>query len=302
MKKNILFGVLLMTWVTSVGQQDPLYSQYLFNPFIINPAYAGYSKDLTALAAYRLQWAGYDGSPVTMNASGHVALADNRMGLGLVVLLDKLGSDRTTTLQASYAYHLLLNKGMRVSFGLNGGVVNYKTDYSDLIIDETDPKFQQTISEFKPTVGAGVIFSTDHLYLGISVPKMLKATTEVGESNVVLYNQHAYAHLAYVFVLTQRLKLKPFILARAVQGSSVNADFGAALHADDAYTIGFFTRSLNTYGFLAKLNLGDMLRFGYVFELPTNQSVGAQYTTHEFTLGIRMRLLRFHDLVAVADF
>lgn len=91
-------------------------------------------------------------------------------------------------------------------------------------------------------------------------------------------------------------------MARGVKGSSVNADFGMCLNADDAYTLGLFTRNLHTYGFLAKINLGDMLRLGYVFELPTNKSVGSQYTSHEVTLGIRMRLLRFHDIMSVADF
>ncbi|HEY3404925.1 MAG TPA: type IX secretion system membrane protein PorP/SprF [Ohtaekwangia sp.] len=302
MKKNILFGLMMITWGISFCQQDPLYSQYIINPFIINPAYAGYSKDLNALAAYRLQWAGYDGSPVTMNASGHIALTDNRMGLGLTVLTDKIGSEETTTIQASYAYHLLFKKNVRISFGLNGGVVNYKNDFSNLVIDENDPKFQSNINVFKPTVGAGVIFSSDHFFIGLSVPKMLESSASVDGTNLILYNQHAYAHLAYLFTVSPRLKLKPFVMGRAVQGSTLNTDFGICLNADDSYTIGLFTRNLNTYGFLAKLNLGDMVRMGYVFELPTNKSVGSQYTSHEVTLGIRMRVFRFHDIEAVADF
>jgi type IX secretion system PorP/SprF family membrane protein len=237
-----------------------------------------------------------------MNASGHVALYNNRMGLGLTLLKDNVGSDKTTMIQASYAYHLLLDNNQRISFGLNAGMVNYSMDYSTLIIDETDPKFQTNISEFKPTVGAGIIFSSDHFYAGLSVPKMLKSSTNVDGVQVILYNQHVYAHLAYLFTLSSRVKLKPFVLARAVQGSPVNFDVGASLHADDSYTLGFFTRSLHTYGFLAKINLGDVMRLGYVFELPTNQSVGIHYTSHEITLGIRMRLLRFHDIAAVSDF
>jgi len=302
MKKNILFGILMTIGATSWGQQDPLYSQYLFNPFMLNPAYAGYSKDLTAQAAYRLQWAGFDGSPVTMNASGHVALLDNRMGLGLMILRDNIGVDNTLTMQASYAYHLLLKDNMRISFGLNGGVVNYRSDYDELIVDETDPKFQNNINIMKPTVGAGMIFSTDHLFIGFSVPKMLKASTTVEGAQLNLYNQHAYAYVSYLFNITTRLKLKPFVLSRAVQGASFNFDLGATLTADDAYTLGFFTRSLTTYGLLAKINLGDVLRFAYVFELPTNQSVGINYTSHEITLGIRMRVLRFHDIMTVSDF
>jgi type IX secretion system PorP/SprF family membrane protein len=302
MKKILPLGILLLAALNAWCQQDPLYSQYLFNPFILNPAYAGYSKDLTALAAYRKQWTGFDGAPVTMNATGHIALLDNRMGLGLTVLQDEIGTDKTTQALMSYAYHLLLNNNQKISFGLRGGMVNYKGDYSSLTIDETDPKFQNNISEFKPSVGAGIIYSSDKIFAGLSVPNLLKATTTVDGSSLLLYSQHAYLHLMYVLPVSARLKVKPFVLARAVQGSPVNFDFGASLSADDSYTIGLFTRSMNTYGFLAKLHVGDVMRIGYIFELPTNKSVGTSYTTHEFTIGVRMSVMKFHDLTAVADF
>jgi Type IX secretion system membrane protein PorP/SprF len=71
---------------------------------------------------------------------------------------------------------------------------------------------------------------------------------------------------------------------------------------DDSYTLGFFTRNFSTYGFLAQINLGDNLRFGYVFELPTKNSVGTQYNTHELTLGVRLSVLAFHDLGTIRDF
>jgi len=294
--------VLWMMTLAAWCQQDPLYSQYLFNPFILNPAYAGYSKDLTALAAYRVQWTGFDGAPVTMNATGHIALMENRMGLGLTALTDEIGSDKTTQMLVSYAYHLLLSNNQKISFGLRGGMVNYKGDYSALKVDETDPKFQSNLSEFKPSVGAGIIYSSDHIYAGFSVPNLLNASATIDDTPVILYSRHAYLHLMYVLTVSSRLKVKPFVLARAVQGSPVNVDFGATLSADDSYTIGMFTRSMNTFGFMAKLHLGDVMRIGYIFELPTNKSVGTSYATHEFTIGVRMSVMRFHDLTAVADF
>jgi type IX secretion system PorP/SprF family membrane protein len=302
MRKILLLLMLCVKPLISFCQQDPLQSQYLFNPFIINPAYAGLSKDLSALAAYRLQWAGYDGAPVTMNASGHVALRDNRMGLGLIVLKDKIGTDMTAQVLASYAYHLQMTNNRKVSFGLRGGVANYKLDYSSLTIDDTDPKFQGNTSELKPSFGAGVIFSSDNLYASFSVPNMLQTTTAIDGVLTTLYNRHAYVHISYVLPLSSRLKIKPFLLACAVEGSPVHFDLGAALSGDDSYSLGVFSRGLNTYGFFGKVHVGDMLRLGYVFELPTNKSVGVSYPTHEFTVGIRMKVFSFHDIMAVTDF
>lgn len=295
-------ALLFCSWV-SYAQQDPLYSQYIFNPFIINPAYAGFSKDLTGLAAYRLQWAGYEGSPVTMNASGHIALADNRMGLGLTILQDKIGTNKTSEFLISYGYHIGFRNNSRVSFGLQAGVVNYRNDFNDLTIDKNDPKFQSSISEFSPSFGAGIIYSSDKVYLSFSVPKMLdgKTTTE-DNIDVVLYSQQLYGMGAYLFTLSHRLKLKPFVMTRYITGAPVSTDFGVALNADDSYTLGLFTRSLHTYGAMMKINLGDMLRVGYIFELPTDKSVGLNYTAHEITVGIRTRLLRFHDLNTISDF
>lgn len=298
----LLLAIFLLCRYSGWAQQDPLYAQYLINPFVLNPAYSGFTKDFQALAAYRVQWTGYDGAPVTMNASGHIALADNRMGVGLMLMQDEIGSNKTTELILTYGYHLLLEKNKKVSFGLRGGMVNYKSDYSALTIDESDPKFQSSISEWKPSVGAGVIFSSDRFYAGFSVPNLLEAAVVTNDVEIQLYSQHAYVHMAYLLTLSPRLKLKPFVLARAVEGATISVDAGAALQADDSYTIGMFTRKLNTFGFLGKLHLGEVLRVGYVFELPTNKSIGVNYPSHEITLGIRMNLLKSHDVMAVSDF
>jgi type IX secretion system PorP/SprF family membrane protein len=302
MKK--LIGLLLLILIGSYSvhaQQDPLYAQYLTTPMMINPAYAGYSHDLNGSVSYRKQWAGFDGSPVTMNASGHMALFDNRMGVGVMLVQDKIGSDQTTEAQLTYGYHLPLKDGMNVSFGLQGGVVNYKTDYSDLTINPDDPNFTP-ISEWNPTIGAGVMFSGETFLLSLSVPKMLKASSDADSLATGLYNRSFYGLGAYVFQINYRIKLKPYVLLRAVPDAPVSMDYGISMTGDDSYTLGLFTRDFNTLGFLAQINLGEMFRMGYVFELPTGQSVGTKYTTHEFMIGIRVRALKFHDLTTIRNF
>ncbi len=303
MKK--LYGLIvcmLLTIPVAMAQQDPLYAQYILNPFVINPAYAGYAKDFSAQAGYRLQWAGFEGSPVTMNATGNIALLDNKMGLGLTLLQDKIGTHKTTEMLAAYAYHVALKNNMRLSFGLQGGIINYRNDFTELTIDTNDPKFQNSIQEMAPTVGSGIIFSSDKVYLSFSVPKLLRAQTPSDDNNLTIYNRHMYFQGAYLINLTSRLKLKPFVLARYVVGAPLSGDVGVLLQGDDSYSLGIFSRALHTYGFLAKINLGDQLRFGYVLELPTSRSVGFAYTVHELTVGIRMRALRFHDINTVNDF
>ena len=301
MKTLYLFIGFLLVGISSLAQQDPLYSQYLMNPFIINPAYAGYTTDLNASVMYRKQWAGFEGSPVTLNANAHMALDKNRMGAGLLVLQDQVGADKNTEVTFAYAYHLALSTRLKLSFGLQGGVINYHSDYSNLKYNLADPKFSN-INEWKPNIGTGLLLLSDKFMIGFSIPKMLKATNTVEASSTGLYTQHLYVYGAYLSQLSYRIKLKPSVLLRAVSNAPVAVDYTLAMKIDDSYTLGLFTRNLNTYGFLMQLNLGDNFRMGYVFELPSQQSVGTQYTTHEVTLGMRFGVLSFHDLLAVKNF
>jgi type IX secretion system PorP/SprF family membrane protein len=295
--------LLILCSLVSHAQQDPLSSQYLFNPFIFNPAYAGFSRDLTVLATSRKQWAGFNGSPVTVTASGHIAMMENKMGLGLTILQDNIGINKTLEVMASYAYHVDLNTSSRLSFGLQAGVVNYKSDFSELTIMPGDPKFQNKLNALAPSFGAGVIYSSDKYYLSFSIPKLLegKAKTD-GNVDVILFSQQLNGLGSYQFSLTNRIKLKPFVMARYTAGAPVSSDFGVSLNADNSYTLGMFTRNLHTYGVMFKINLGNMFRVGYIFELPTNKSVGLQNTAHEITIGIRTSLFLFHKLSPISDF
>jgi type IX secretion system PorP/SprF family membrane protein len=284
-----------------LAQQDPLYSQYINNLLLINPAYSGSTTDLNMSAMYRKQWVGFDGSPSTFNANGHIALSNNRMGAGLIVLQDKIGSDKTSEITFTYGYHLPLNNKITLSFGLQGGAINYYSDYSDLKINPADSKFSNQ-SVWKPNLGTGLILKSEKFLLSLSVPKLLKANSTVEQLSTSLYNQHAYIMGAYVFQLSYRIKVKPWILARMVNGAPASFDYGASLKVDDSYSLGLFTRNFDTYGTFAQINLGDNLRFAYVFELPTKNSVGTQFTTHELTLGVRLSVLGFHDLNVIKNF
>jgi len=291
----------LLGGLAALAQQDPLYSQYINNPLLINPAYSGSTTDLAASVMYRKQWAGFDGSPVTMNANAHMALSNNRMGAGLIVLQDRVGADKTTEVTFTYGYHLPLTSDLKLSFGLQAGVINYQTDYSDVTFNPADGKFVNQ-SEWKPNIGSGLLLRSEKFMVGLSVPKLLKATTTIDESSTSLYNQHAYAVAAYVFQLSYRIKVKPWIMARMVSGAPVSMDYAASLKIDDSYSLGLFTRNLTTYGAFAQINLGDNIRFAYVFELPTGKSVGTQFTTHEVTLGVRLGVFNFHDLNTIRNF
>jgi type IX secretion system PorP/SprF family membrane protein len=302
MRKSISLLVIAIVFsLKAHAQTDPLYAQYLNNPLLINPAYSGLNNNFNASVTFRKQWAGFDGSPTTINASAHTSLFDNKMGVGLIVLKDKIGANANTEVQATYAYRLDLNDKY-LSFGLQAGVVNFKSNNGDLNpYDANDPAFTGNLNTTKPSFGAGAILSSERYFIGISMPRMLKAKATYDALETQLYSRHFYIMGAYMIYLNQHIRFKPSVLLKGVQGAKLSADLNFAVNLDEKYTAGIFTRNFNTYGLLAQMKLGKGYRFGYTFEVPSNNSVGARFTTHELMVGLNMALLSFHS-TAITNF
>ena len=296
----LVFACLSMA---AVAQQDPLYSQYINNPIVLNPAYAGLTNNLNTAVSYRQQWAGFEGSPKTYNANGHISLFDNKMGAGLMLISDKIGYTTTNEVLGSYSYRIRVTEDKILSFGLQAGMVNYQLDNKKLNLqDPTDPLFQGSISETKPSFGAGVILKNERFFVGLSVPRMLKSTLQTAGLQNTLYTQHIYLMGSYIFFLTERLRLKPSVLVKKVSGAPASVDLNAALIFFENYSAGLLTRNFNTYGLFLHAYIGNSFRVGYVFEVPTGKSVGANYTTHEITLGFRLNVLIFHNNKGIMSF
>jgi type IX secretion system PorP/SprF family membrane protein len=310
-KKLTLFTLLvgIFLWCTSFqvsAQIDPLYAQYLNNPLVINPAYTGFNKEFNASASFRKQWAGFDGSPTTVNFTAHSSLFNNKMGVGLIVVNDQIGENKNLLAMGTYSYKIEL-ENLRVSFGLQAGIASYRSDNSELNIeDETDVYFLDDLNTTSPVFGAGLIVSNNNLFLGLSVPRMLKTTgTYTGTSGSIegdIYTQHFYGMASYIFFLSERIRLKPAVLLKYVQDNPLSADISGMLNIDERYGVGAFTRNFNTYGLLAQIKFKQSYKFSYAFELPTNKSVGVNFTTHELTFALSLAVFDFQDIETVNSF
>lgn len=295
MKKILLVAAFILAIsLPGSAQVDPLYAQYLNNPMLINPAYAGLNNNLNAGVTYRKQWAGFEGSPTTFNVNGHTSLLDNRMGVGLMIVKDNVGINSNTEIHGTYAYRLDLDQKY-LSFGLQAGLISYKGNYDDLNpYDPQDPAFAEVQNVSKPSFGAGLILHSERYFVGLSVPRMLKARVTVDDVESQLYSQHFYAMGAYIFYINEHIRLKPSVLLKSVKGSPLSADVNFALNFEDKITAGVYTRNLNAYGLMGQIKFGGSYRFGYAFEVPSGNSVGARFTTHELSFGVNLALFGFH--------
>ncbi len=289
-----LFAFLLIS-TQSFSQQDPLYAQYLNNPFVLNPAYAGLTDNLNLSMSYRSQWNGLEGSPKTVNANGHISLLDNRMGAGMMIVSDQIGNTTVNEMFGSYSYRINVTSNKILAFGLQAGMSNFQIDNTKVTpFDNPDPLFQGKTNEIKPNFGFGMILKNDRFFLSASVPRMLRSTLSSQGLQSSLYTQHYYLMASYLFFMSEHIRFKPSALIKLVSGAPASVDLNASFILHENYQAGLLTRNFKTYGIFVQALVKDSFRLGYVYEVPASSTSSLNFSTHEVTLGFRMNALKFH--------
>jgi type IX secretion system PorP/SprF family membrane protein len=299
MKKSIFSFLFWIIGVQAMAQQDALYSQYMQNPLTINPAYTGIYNMFSATAISRWQWVGMQGAPQTNILTAHSAIANNKLGVGGIVLNDRFGVSSNTEFHGTVAYKLRLsdNEEEVLSFGMQAGVINYNFNYADLRQkDPDDPNFANTrLSATQPNFGAGVFYKNEKWYAGLSVPKLLNSTFDDGQTAGTDYRRHFFLTGGYLIDLTS-VQVKPSFLLKYVQGAPVSVDANLSVLLKDILWLGASFRYLNSAVFMAQVQITDMLRLGYALDIPATSVIKTSYGSHELMLNIDLKLLKSHDI------
>ena len=217
-------SLFLLTFsISTHAQQDPIYAQYINNPLAINPAFAGSNNMFNAGLQYRTQWAGIDANPVTVNFNSHMSVYQNRGGVGLQVIQDKIGDTKNTEVSTSFVYKLKLTNAS-LSFGMQTGFIRYTNNPSSLTIRDAGDDAFNSVTETKFNTGAGLLLKSDRFVIGLSAPRLLPATVSQGGQTVELYKQHYYLFGSYVVFLSDKLRFKPSVLLRATADAPISSD------------------------------------------------------------------------------
>ena len=178
MKKILLSLTLLFYTLGLWSQSEPLFSHFMFNRLNFNPGYAGAKEVLDAAAIYRNQWwSGIEGNPKTLNVFGHTPFGkDLRNGIGLSLISDDIGMDKTISVAINYAYRIKLSDKNTLAAGLGPRFENLRTDWTKANLRHPTEVFAQNGTETRNSfnVGAGLFFTNPNFYLGVSVPRILK--------------------------------------------------------------------------------------------------------------------------------
>ena len=300
-KSFLIYGfVLLVGCITCLplrAQQDPLYSQYMFNMLAINPAYTGIYDHFNASLLSRYQWNRLPGSPATNTLTANTSLLGGKVGLGAIILKDQLGVNKNTEGHITYSYKIA-TPYYALSFGLQTGFVNYRYDYSELNLRYVDdPSFMPGLDNAtRINFGAGVAFKNDRMFAGISVPRILNNSYDDGISNSTRYERHYYVTGAYLLDVKRGLQFKPMMLLRVVDNAPTSLDIHGSLLFNNKLWTGLYTRNFNSFGVMFQYELLLKYKVGYSFEIPGPNFIANNLLTHEFMLSIDLGFLRHHEV------
>ena len=273
------------------SQQDSQYTQYIYNTMSVNSAYTGQRDVLSYTGLYRTQWVGIDGAPKTLTFGIHSPLKNENLGMGISIVSDQLGPIREDYINLNFSYTIRLNRSTELSFGLKGGLHNLSSDFSrGNSFQNTDVAFNENISLFSPTIGAGLYLHSTRGYLGLSAPNFL-TTEHYNDYKESLASERLHLFLigGYVFNIDNDIKLKPAFLIKAVSGAPLIADLSINAMFNNRFVFGLAYRWDDSLSGLTGLQVNKTLFIGYAYDY--NTSIGNKYTggTHEVLLRFELQ-------------
>ncbi len=285
----LAFGFLLFFNETN-AQQDPQYTQYMYNMNVVNPAYAGSRGTLSLGLLGRSQWTSVDGAPKTLTFDVHAPLG-KKVGVGLSVIADEIGPAKETNIYADFSYTLTTSEEGRLAFGLKGGVTLLNVNLLDVVLPQTssvgDPVFDENINDTFPNFGAGVYYYTNKWYAGFSVPNILKSE-HLDKDNIntkASEEVHYFLTGGYVFDLSSTLKFKPSLMFKGVTGAPVSIDINANFLMYDRFEVGASYRIEDAVSLLFNFGVTPDFRIGYAYDYTISEFSNSQTGgSHEIIL------------------
>jgi len=285
MKKLILIFIFFS--IVCSAQQDAQYSQYMYNTISVNPAYAGSRGVLSVFGLYRTQWIGLDGAPETSTFSLNTPISlDQKLGLGVSLLNDKIGPTSETNLSADLSYSVPTSETFKLSFGIKATANLFNLDVNKLTYeDQDDPQFQNFNNKITPNVGAGVYWHSDKAYIGLSVPNFIE-TNRYNDNDVAIFKDkiNYYFMAGYVFDVNYDIKFKPAVLTKMVEGSPLQVDLSGNVMFFDKLVLGAAYRWSASVSALAGFQVSKGLYVGYGYDHETTNLKKYNSGSHEVFL------------------
>ncbi len=304
MKKiALIFGLVLMTYC-SFAQRDALYSQFMFNKLIINPAYSGSRDVMTLTLLNRYQWLGFDGAPRTFTFSAHSPLRNEKVALGLYAYADKNGPFSDVGFMANYAYRIRIHNGI-LSLGLQAGFNQVSINWDEFNAhDQNDPLIlTRPANKLKPDANFGVYYYTKSYYIGLSSKQLFESQYgKVEEGETSTYGKlarHFYGMAGVAIPFGPSVVFRPGALVKYTNNAPLNFDLNASFLFNDLIWLGASYRSnfnaettKNALVFMVELNLTKNWRLGYSYDAALNEIRLHNDGSHEIMISYEANIFK----------
>jgi type IX secretion system PorP/SprF family membrane protein len=291
MKLKII-GFLLIT-INIYAQQDPHYTQYMYNLNVINPAYAGSKDNISGSVLYRDQWTGLEGSPKTLTFAIHSPFGKN-VGLGISAVSDRIGPVDESNVYADFSYKLNLGDTHKLLLGIKGGMTFHKVGlFSEIgngfTRNPNDLAFSENTNNNYMNLGAGAFFHSDNYYVSLSMPNFFKSkhlniSNNGNEISFGNETQHYFLSAGYVFNLSENTKFKPSFMLKSAVNVSPSLDLSSNFLFFEKLELGATYRLEDSFGVMANFAITPNLRIGYAYDNIISDIKIVAPASHEFML------------------
>lgn len=267
------------------AQQNPQYTQYMYNMNVINPAYAGSKESLSLTGLYRKQWSGLEGAPETFTLSLHSPVGE-KVGLGLSAIKDEIGPVEETNVYADFSYTLDLSESIKLALGVKAGMTFHEVGLTGLeLIHPGDPFFSENIDNNYFNVGAGAFLYADNFYVGLSVPNMIKSV-HLDEHGLKYGSQelHYFTTAGYIFDINDNFKLKPSVMVKSSFDAPVSFDANINALFFERFELGASYRLEDSFSGIVGIQITPMMRVGYAYDHVVSDLKGLGSASHEVIL------------------
>ena len=299
MKKTLYISfILLLVQMVVRAQQDPQYTQYMYNMSVINPAYT--TNDIGMLnfgTLYRSQWKNAVGSPKTLTFFAHTPLSE-KVEMGLSFITDDVGDGvlKENNIYADFAYVLKLDDKSNISLGLKGGITTFETNFNGFMLPEfqDDAAFNENLNSTFPNVGIGAFYHRENFYAGLSVPNLLTSKhieNSNGINRIGTEEMHVFITSGYVYELNPDLKIKPSVMAKMVQGAPLTMDVSFNVLFNNRFEGGLSYRLEDSVSAMFNLSVIPALRIGYAYDYTLSNLSDYSAGSHEIFILFDLDLL-----------
>lgn len=292
--KRILTVVMLTVCAWGFGQQDPQFTQFMFDKLSINPGYAGIGNELCVTGFYRQQWTGFEGAPETVMINGHMPISSISSGAGLTFFSDQLGQEENTMIRGHFSYHLKNVGPGKLGLGVSLGYLSKRLGDDWIAIDPVADDL--AIPDNSTSAGTmdfsfGAFYKSQKFYAGLSSTHLHEG--ELKDMSIETA-RHYYVQAGYTHALSPTVDLMPNLLLKS-DAASTQIDINVIGMYKKALWLGVSARMDDAVapmiGYRHQLPNGlSAIRIGYSYDVTMSELNNYSSGTHEIMLNYCMKL------------